>query len=198
MLHKPQFYDPAYWSEGFTADAQNILFLPLGCLALSVAVLYAWWTKRLRLRNPVALLCVMTLVLTAATPFTQPRYVFTVYVMLCIELAQPKRLYEAEGVVPPRRGDCGVCCSGDWLGWGRTGYSYLRVSTGSRRAARLAGSVPKMTPTKTEVMRAMTADHQLQGILKGVNRPREIGRARPRSVPIRPPERDRKTASVRN
>ncbi len=37
------------------------------------------------------------------------------------------------------------------------GYSYLRVATGSSRAARLAGRVPKMTPTMTEVLRAMTA-----------------------------------------
>jgi len=36
-------------------------------------------------------------------------------------------------------------------------YSYLRVATGSNRAARLAGRVPKITPTMTDVARAMTA-----------------------------------------
>jgi hypothetical protein len=36
-------------------------------------------------------------------------------------------------------------------------YSYFRVATGSRMAARLAGRVPKITPTATEVAREMTA-----------------------------------------
>jgi hypothetical protein len=44
-------------------------------------------------------------------------------------------------------------------------YSYFSVSTGSRRAAPFAGTVPKITPTMTEVASAMTADRQSVGIL---------------------------------
>ncbi len=50
-------------------------------------------------------------------------------------------------------------------------YSYFRVWTGSSRAARFAGSVPKSTPTSTEVASEITADQGLMGILKGVSRP---------------------------
>src|SRR5580704_3394181 len=77
-------------------------------------------------------------------------------------------------------------------------YSYLRVWTGSRRAARLAGSVPKSTPTRTEVESEMTADQDEMGILNGVRKLTDMGIARPTTVPMMPPESERKTASVRN
>ena len=59
------------------------------------------------------------------------------------------------------------------------GYSYLRVSTGFRRAARLAGMVPKMTPTRTEESSAITAEYQVMGIVNGVKSLTEKGMARP-------------------
>src|SRR5260370_33524016 len=77
-------------------------------------------------------------------------------------------------------------------------YSYLSVCTGSSRAARFAGIVPKSTPTNTDVVNAATADHGLTGILNGDNKPSVRGMARPRIVPIIPPLSERKTASVRN
>ena len=64
------------------------------------------------------------------------------------------------------------------------GYSYLSVCTGSRRAARFAGSVPKRTPTSTELPRANTGAQGLIGILNGVNRPSVKGRAQAEMVPI--------------
>lgn len=93
-LHSPQYYDPHYWSENFSADPQNMLFLPLACLAFTVIFIYALYTKRMQLSRPVAFLSAITLIVTAAAPFTQPRYIFGVYVMLCIEVARPRVLGE--------------------------------------------------------------------------------------------------------
>lgn len=42
-------------------------------------------------------------------------------------------------------------------------YSYLRASTGSIWAARVAGTVPKMTPTAMAEERAMTTDQGEMG-----------------------------------
>jgi hypothetical protein len=44
-------------------------------------------------------------------------------------------------------------------------YSYFSVSTGSSLAARFAGTVPKITPTMTDVPSAITAERQSTGIL---------------------------------
>lgn len=103
ILHKPDFYNGMYWIWGFRTDAQNFLFLPLDCLALSAMLPFAWWTNRLRLDRPVAMLCMMTLVLTAVTPFTQPRYVFVVYVLLSVEIARPRKLYDLAAERPVRK-----------------------------------------------------------------------------------------------
>jgi hypothetical protein len=77
---------------GFT-DPQQEIFQPLGCVALTVVFAYAFWTKRMKLSSPIAMFVVITLIVTAATPFIQPRYLYGAYVMLCIELARPKHLY---------------------------------------------------------------------------------------------------------
>jgi hypothetical protein len=95
-LHSPQYYDPHYWRDNFSADPQNMLFLPLACLAFTLLFTYALWTKRLTLSNPVAFLSMITLIVTAAAPFTQPRYIFGVYAMLCIEVARPRMLRDSE------------------------------------------------------------------------------------------------------
>ena len=89
QLHSPQFYDYSTWWTKFTSDAQNWLLLPLGCLAYSLVFAVAVWTKKMDLHRPVALLSALTLIISAAPPFTQPRYIYGVYTMLCIELAMP-------------------------------------------------------------------------------------------------------------
>ncbi len=45
-----------------------------------------------------------------------------------------------------------------------SGYSYLRDSTGSICAARVAGTVPKITPTMSDTPRARMIDQGLMGI----------------------------------
>src|ERR1035441_8254571 len=69
-------------------------------------------------------------------------------------------------------------------GSGASGYSYFRVSTGSSRAARLAGTVPKITPTMTEVASAIgVVEHedvevavpvQLRHVGVGISKDREF------------------------
>lgn len=77
---------------GFT-DPQQEIFQPLGCIALMIVFAYAIWTRRMFLRNSIAMFVAITLIVTAATPFIQPRYLYGVYIMLCIEVARPKHLY---------------------------------------------------------------------------------------------------------
>ena len=92
QLHSPQFYDLGTWWGKFITDAQNWLFLPLGCLMYTAVFAVAVWTGRMRPSRPVALLSAITLIISAAPPFTQPRYIYGVYTMLCIELARPREL----------------------------------------------------------------------------------------------------------
>jgi hypothetical protein len=95
-LHSPQYYDPHYWRDNFSADPQNMLFLPLACLAFTLLFAYGLWTKRMTPSNPVAFLSMITLIVIAAAPFTQPRYIFGVYAMLCIEVARPRMSRDSE------------------------------------------------------------------------------------------------------
>ena len=68
-------------------------------------------------------------------------------------------------------------------GSGKRYYSYFSVATGSSRAARCAGSVPKATPTSTEVASAITALQGEIGILMLVNMRRLSGSASPMMRP---------------
>jgi hypothetical protein len=98
MLIAGVWFSPSFYAanpgivDGFM-DPQQELFQPLGCIALMVVFAYAFWTKRMKLSSPIAMFVAITLIVTAATPFIQPRYLYGAYVMLCIELARPKHLY---------------------------------------------------------------------------------------------------------
>jgi hypothetical protein len=98
MLTAGVWISPSFYAanpgivDGFM-DPQQELFQPLGCIALIVVLAYAFWTKRMKLSSPIAMFVAVTVIATAATPFIQPRYLYGVYVMLCIELARPKDLY---------------------------------------------------------------------------------------------------------
>jgi hypothetical protein len=89
----PSFYTANPGIIDSFIDPQQEIFQPLGCIALMVVFAYACWTKRMKLSSPIAMFVAITLIVTAATPFIQPRYLYGAYVMLCIELARPKHLY---------------------------------------------------------------------------------------------------------
>ncbi len=95
-LHSPQYYDPNFWRSNFSVDPQNMLFLPMDCLAFTILFAHAVWTKRMRLSRPIAFLSMITLVVVAATPFIQPRYIFGVYMLLAIDTARPLEPAAAE------------------------------------------------------------------------------------------------------
>jgi hypothetical protein len=85
----PRFYtDNVVFADGFS-DYQQGIFQPLGCLLLTGIFILALRSGRLSLDRPVAVLSFITILITGATPFIQPRYVFGVYVMLAIEMSRP-------------------------------------------------------------------------------------------------------------
>src|SRR3989441_1280508 len=77
-------------------------------------------------------------------------------------------------------------------------YSYLSASTGSSRAARLAGYSPNPTPVRADAPSAATMDHS--GTWAGIGVSRETPKASrpPASIPTAPPTRVRVEASTRN
>ena len=50
-------------------------------------------------RSPVVLLAFLTLIATAATPFIQPRYLYGVYVLFCIEIARTPKPATGSGTL---------------------------------------------------------------------------------------------------
>jgi hypothetical protein len=87
-LAQPWFYwSGEFISVGFS-DAQQQIFQPLGCLAMLIVFTVAAFKRKLSLRNPVALLIAITLIVTAVAPFIQSRYLYGVYVLLSLELAR--------------------------------------------------------------------------------------------------------------
>ena len=89
-LAQLQFYTANSGLASGFQDPQQEIFQPLGCFATVALFTYAAWTGRMKPTCPVPLLIVITLIATAATPFIQPRYLYGVYVLLCIEIARTR------------------------------------------------------------------------------------------------------------
>lgn len=92
MVVSPSFYlANTGLADGFV-DPQEEIFQPIGCYVMMIIFFMAWRKGRLRLDSPAAMVIMTTLIMEAATPFIQPRYLYGVYVMLCIELARRDHL----------------------------------------------------------------------------------------------------------
>ncbi len=79
------------------------------------------------------------------------------------------------------------------------GYSYRNASTGSSRAALLAGQMPKNNPTPTETITPATAAHIGTAVGSVGNTMRAISEIiQPKSMPSNPPANVSTVASVRN
>jgi hypothetical protein len=80
-----------YWSGDFLKDhlqdPQQDIFQPLGCLAFLLVFAYAILKKKLQLKRPLPMLIVLTMVISAVSPFIQPRYLYAGYILLCLEIA---------------------------------------------------------------------------------------------------------------
>ena len=83
---------PSYWltdylHQDFT-DLANSLVIRLHCLAMLLVFLAALCKGRLKMSRPLPFFMALYLIITAANPFTQPRYEYPIYVLLCFELAR--------------------------------------------------------------------------------------------------------------
>jgi len=99
QLITPSFFWTTYLTRPFS-DLQNQFAVQLHTVAM-VGLWFAAWAKgRLRLQEPLIFFSGLYLVVTALTPFVQPRYQYPVYVLLCLELARKRESVPAYSAGP--------------------------------------------------------------------------------------------------
>jgi hypothetical protein len=79
------------------ADIHSIFIIPLFSIVLIVLIVMAYRRGFLTPRRPLGLLIMIYAIVTAVTPFVQPRYNYFIYVLLCVELARKE---DGESRVP--------------------------------------------------------------------------------------------------
>ncbi len=70
------------------ADFHSIFIIPLFSIALITLLVKAYRRGLLNPQRPIALLIITYAIVTAVTPFVQPRYYYFIYVLLCLELSR--------------------------------------------------------------------------------------------------------------
>lgn len=95
-LLRPLTFLGEYYVLGY-ADIHSIFIIPLFSIALVTLLVKAYRRGLLNPQRPIALLIITYAIVTAVTPFVQPRYYYFVYVLLCLELSRKE---EGEGRVP--------------------------------------------------------------------------------------------------
>lgn len=83
-------------------DLHSLFITPLSSIALIVLLILAYRRGRLNPRRPIGLLVIIYLLVTAVTPFVQPRYNYFVYVLLCVDLAKKEDADEQQPGTLPR------------------------------------------------------------------------------------------------
>lgn len=78
-------------------DIHSIFIIPLFSLSLIGLLIAAYRRGALHPKHPLALLVLIYMIMTAITPFVQPRYLYFVYVLLALELSMK---YDAAVVEP--------------------------------------------------------------------------------------------------
>ena len=86
-LLRPFTFLGEYWLLGY-ADIHSIFIIPLFSIALITLLVKAYRRGLLTPRRPLGLLMIIYAIVTAVTPFVQPRYNYFVYVLLCVELSR--------------------------------------------------------------------------------------------------------------
>ncbi len=104
QLATPRYFFGEYWTYSFT-DWQNQFVIQLHTLSMVIICSIAFVRGRIRFDQPLVFFCALYAVITALTPFVQPRYQYPIYVLLCLELArepqfQPTGLKFAFKLVP--------------------------------------------------------------------------------------------------
>jgi hypothetical protein len=99
-LLRPNTYLAEFDSLG-TGDIHSMFIIPLFSIALITLLIIAYRKGKLNPANPLGLLIIIYLLMTAVTPFVQPRYNYFVYVLLCLDLAKKEDPEDtAEGLFP--------------------------------------------------------------------------------------------------
>lgn len=78
-------------------DIHSIFIIPLFSLSLIGLLIAAYRRGAMHPKHPLALLVLIYMIMTAITPFVQPRYLYFVYVLLALELSMK---YDAAVVEP--------------------------------------------------------------------------------------------------
>ncbi len=86
-LLRPLTFLGEYYILGY-ADIHSIFIIPLFSIALITLLVKAYRRGLLNPARPIALLIITYAIVTAVTPFVQPRYYYFNYVLLCLELAR--------------------------------------------------------------------------------------------------------------
>jgi hypothetical protein len=74
-----------------------MFIIPLFSIALITLLVIAYRRGKLNPARPLALLMIIYIIMTAVTPFVQPRYNYFVYVLLCVDIAMKEE--PVEGLV---------------------------------------------------------------------------------------------------
>jgi hypothetical protein len=93
-----------YWGEFETigwGDIHSMFILPLFSIVLIPTLVIAYRRGLLNPKRPIALLILIYLLMTAVTPFVQPRYNYFVYVLLCLEFARKEDPDEEKQEITP-------------------------------------------------------------------------------------------------
>ena len=89
-LLRPLTFLKEYYILGY-ADIHSIFIIPLFSIALITLLVMAYRRGLLNPQRPIALLIIIYAIVTAVTPFVQPRYNYFVYILLCLELSRNGR-----------------------------------------------------------------------------------------------------------
>ena len=86
-LLRPNTYLSEFGTLGW-GDIHSMFIIPLFSIAMMALLMVAYRQGKLNPRCPIALIIIIYILMTAVTPFVQPRYNYFVYVLLCLELAK--------------------------------------------------------------------------------------------------------------
>lgn len=109
VILTPTYFLTNYLHQDFT-DLANQYIIHLHCLAMLILFVIALCRGRLRMSRPLPFFMALYLIITSANPFTQPRYEYPIYVLLCFELALREwtpGLFHARGRLSPLPAETG-------------------------------------------------------------------------------------------
>jgi hypothetical protein len=86
-LLRPKTYLAEFDTQGY-GDIHSRFIIPLFSIALMTLLVAAYRRGKLNPARPVGMLILIGLIVTAVTPFVQPRYNYFSYVLLCLEIAR--------------------------------------------------------------------------------------------------------------